>query len=60
MIQTITIEPRVINVDFPIMLAFCVLLIGLLTMMPPRLVLDRKRGVLLLGAYLIFVASLFI
>ena len=60
MIRTITIEPRVINVDFPIMLAFCGLLIGLLTMMPPRLVLDRKRGVVLLGAYLLFVVSLFL
>jgi cation:H+ antiporter len=59
MIQTITIEQRVINLDFPIMLAFCALLIGLLTMMPPRLQLDRKRGVLLLGAYLFFVVSLF-
>jgi cation:H+ antiporter len=59
MIRTITIEPRVLNLDFPIMLAFCALLIGLLTMMPPRLQLDRKRGVMLLGAYLLFVVSLF-
>jgi cation:H+ antiporter len=59
MIRTITIEPRVLSLDFPIMLAFCALLIGLLTMMPPRLQLDRKRGVLLLGAYLLFVVSLF-
>ena len=59
MIQPITIEPRVLSLDFPIMLAFCVLLIGLLTMMPPRLQLDRKRGTLLLGAYLLFVVSLF-
>lgn len=59
MIQPITIEPRVLNLDFPIMLAFCALLIGLLTMMPPRLQLDRKRGVLLLGAYLLFIVSLF-
>jgi Ca2+/Na+ antiporter len=42
------------------MLAFCGLLICLLTMMPPRLVLDRKRGVILLGAYLLFVVSLFL
>ena len=59
MIQPIAIEPRVLNLDFPVMLAFCVLLIGLLTMMPPRLQLDRKRGILLLGAYLLFVVSLF-
>ncbi len=59
LIQPITIEPRVLSLDFPVMLAFCVLLIGLLTMMPPRLQLDRKRGILLLGAYLLFVVSLF-
>lgn len=59
MIRSITIEPRVLNLDFPIMLAFCALLVGLLTMMPPRLQLDRKRGALLLGAYLLFVVSLF-
>ena len=59
MIQPIVIEPRVLSLDFPVMLAFCVLLIGLLIMMPPRLQLDRKRGALLLGAYLLFVVSLF-
>ena len=59
MIQPITIEPRVLTLDFPVMLAFFALFIGLLTMMTPRLQLDRKRGFLLLGAYLIFVASLF-
>jgi cation:H+ antiporter len=60
MIQPITIEPRVLTLDFPIMLAFFALFVGLLTMMPPRLQLDRKRGFLLLGAYLFFVASLFL
>jgi cation:H+ antiporter len=59
MIQLIKIEPRLLMVDFPVMLAFCALLIGLLTMMPPRLQLDRKRGGVLLGAYLVFVVSLF-
>lgn len=59
MIQPITIEPRVLTLDFPIMLAFFALFIGLLTMMSPRLQLGRKRGVLLLGAYLLFIASLF-
>ncbi len=59
MIQPIMIEQRVLTIDFPIMLAFCALLIGLLTMVSPRLQLDRKRGVLLLGAYLLFLASLF-
>lgn len=59
MIQPIAIEARVLSLDFPIMLGFCALLIGALTMMPPRLQLDRKRGALLLGAYLLFVVSLF-
>jgi cation:H+ antiporter len=59
MIQPITIEPRILTLDFPVMLAFFALFIGLLTMMSPRLQLDRKRGFLLLGAYLVFVASLF-
>ena len=59
MIKPIMIEPRVLSLDFPIMLGFCALLVGLLTMVPPRLQLDRKRGVLLLGAYLLFVVSLF-
>ena len=59
MIQPITIEPRILTLDFPVMLAFFALFIGLLTMMSPRLQLDRKRGFLLLGAYLLFVATLF-
>lgn len=59
MIRPLAIEPRILSLDFPIMLAFCALLIGLLTMMPPRLQLDRKRGALLLGAYLLFVVSLY-
>ena len=59
MIRPLAIEPRILSLDFPVMLAFCALLIGLLTMMPPRLQLDRKRGALLLGAYLLFVVSLF-
>lgn len=60
MIQPIAIEPRVLTVDFPIMLAFCALLIALLTIVPPRLRLDRKSGSMLLLAYLVFVVSLFI
>ena len=59
MIQLIKIEPRLLTVDFPVMLGFCALLVALLTMMPPRLQLDRKRGGILLGAYLVFVVSLF-
>jgi cation:H+ antiporter len=59
MIEVINIEPRLLTLDFPVMLAFCALLVALLTMMPPRLQLDRKRGGVLLGAYLVFVVSLF-
>ncbi len=59
MIKPIAIEPRLLTLDFPIMLAFCALLVALLTMMPPRLLLDRKRGAVLLGTYLVFVVSLF-
>ena len=60
MFNPIVIETRALQMDFPVMLAFCVLLIALLTIMLPRLQLDRKRGLLLLGAYCLFVASLFI
>lgn len=59
MIKPIAIEPRVLNLDFPIMLAFCALLIGLLIMRPSRLQLGRKRGLLLLSAYMLFLVSLF-
>jgi cation:H+ antiporter len=59
MLKPITIEPRLLTLDFPVMLMFCALLIGLLTLMRPRLLLDRKRGMLLLGAYLVFVVGLF-
>jgi len=60
MFSPIVIEARALQLDFPVMLAFCALLIALLTMMLPRLQLDRKRGFLLLGAYFLFVASLFL
>jgi len=60
MFNPIVIEARALQMDFPVMLAFCALLIALLTMISPRLQLDRKRGMMLLGAYVLFVASLFI
>lgn len=60
LIQPIAIEPRVLQLEFPIMLAFFALLLSLLTMMPPRLILDRKRGALLLGAYCLFTGGLFL
>ena len=59
MFRPITIEQRVLFLDFPIMLAFCALLVILLTMFSPKLELNRKRGSVLLVAYLLFVASLF-
>ena len=60
MFNPIIIEPRALQIDFPVMLVFCLLLIALLTMLLPRLQLDRKKGCLLLGAYALFVASLFL
>ena len=56
----ITIEPRALQQDFPIMLGFCVLLVLLLTMMTPKLQLDVKKGLILLASYLVFLASLFV
>ena len=60
MISPLSIEPRILSVDFPIMLAFCALLIGVLTLITPKLKLDGKRGMILLTAYGVFVASLFV
>jgi cation:H+ antiporter len=59
MIRPISIEPRLLVIDFPIMLGFSLFLVGLLSLLHPRLRLDRKRGGLLLGAYFIFVICLF-
>jgi cation:H+ antiporter len=56
----IRVESSLLSVDFPVMFGFCALLVALLTMMPPRLQLDRRRGVLLLSAYLVYVVSLFV
>ena len=60
MVNPIAIEARALQLDFPVMLAFCALLVALLTMRLPRLQLDRRKGLLLLGTYLLFVASLFL
>lgn len=60
MIRPITIEPRLLQVDYPIMLGFCLLLVALLVLVPPKLVLGRRRGLGLLLAYAFFVGSLFI
>jgi cation:H+ antiporter len=59
MIHPIAIERRLVVIDFPVMLAFSLLLVILLTSFKPRLHLDRKRGGILLGTYLLFVISLF-
>jgi cation:H+ antiporter len=59
MIQPIMIERRLLVMDFPVMLAFSLLLVILLTFLKPRLQLDRKRGGILLAAYFLFVISLF-
>ena len=59
MVRTIDIESRVLQVDFPVMLGFCVLLVLLLTVLRPLRRLGRARGGLLLTGYLIFLATLF-
>lgn len=59
MIRPITIEARLLHVDYPVMLGFCLLLVGLLALAKPKLVLDRRRGLGLLAAYTLFIASLF-
>ena len=60
MFNPIAIEARALRMDLPVMLVFCALLVALLTAMQPRLHLDRRKGLLLLGAYSLFVASLFL
>jgi cation:H+ antiporter len=60
MFNPIAIEARALRLDLPIMLVFCALLVALLTVMQPRLQLERRKGLLLLGAYSLFVASLFL
>ncbi|MBW2504842.1 MAG: hypothetical protein JRE16_09770 [Deltaproteobacteria bacterium] len=59
MLRALEIEARVLEVDFPIMLGFCVLLLALLLFVSPRLELDRKKGLMLLMAYLLFLIGLF-
>ena len=59
-LHPIEIESRALWIDFPTMLSFCVLLVVLLTLFSPKYTLDRKKGLLLLVAYLLFVLSLFL
>jgi cation:H+ antiporter len=59
MIRPLAVEPRLLSFDFPVMLGFCFLLPVLLLAFKPRYELNRRRGALLLTAYLVFVVSLF-
>lgn len=54
MIRPLQIEPRILRLDFPIMLLFFSFLILLLCLAQPRLTLGRWRGLLLLAGYGIF------
>jgi cation:H+ antiporter len=60
MFQPINIELRALKIDFPIMLAFCLLLVFLVTVIKPKLQLDRKRGFILIVAYVFFLIGLFL
>ncbi len=60
MIRPITIESRLLALDYPIMLGFCLLLVGLLSLVKPGLLLDRRRGLVLLSAYALFFGGLFL
>lgn len=60
MFRPIMIEQRVLIQDLPVMLGFCVLLVAVLVLFAPKMQLDRKKGGLMLGAYLLFVGSLFL
>lgn len=56
----LAIEPRILRVDFPVMLGFFLLLILLLSVFRPRHTLGRWRGAVLLGSYAFFIFSLFL
>lgn len=60
MIRPLAIEARALQLDFPVMFGFFLLLILLLTLLQPRLSLGRWRGAVLLGCYGLFVSSLFL
>ena len=59
MVQTLQIEPRVLSIDYPVMLGFCFLLVALLTLVRPRLEINRKKGIFLLACYALFLIGLF-
>ena len=59
MIRPLQIEPRILRIDFPVMLLFFFFLILLLSLAQPRLTLGRWRGLLLLSGYGIFTIAQF-
>jgi cation:H+ antiporter len=56
MIRPLTIDPVLLHRELPVMLLFCLALPLLLG----KRLLDRRRGGLLLGGYLLFLATLFL
>ena len=60
MVRPLQIEPRVLLVDFPIMLGFSGLLVVLLLCFHPVRQIDRRRGGILLASYVLFMGSLFL
>ncbi len=60
MIRPLQIEPRILQIDFPVMLLVFGFLILLLCLPQPRLTLGRWRGLLLLAVYGVFMVSLFL
>ncbi len=56
MVRPLTVDPSVLGFQYPVMLLFSVALIPLAY---KRLVLDRPRGAVLLGGYLLFILLLF-
>ncbi len=59
MVHPLAIETRVLNIDYPVMLGFCALLVVMLTLVPPRMALNRRKGIVFLLAYALFIWSLF-
>jgi len=56
LLRPLVVEPRLLRIDMPIMLLFSV---ALLPLCGRQSGLDRRRGILLLGAYLVFLLTLF-
>jgi len=56
LLRPLVVEPRLLRIDMPIMLLFSV---ALLPLCGRQSGLNRRRGILLLGAYLVFLLTLF-